>query len=97
MCNRPPADYQPTQVRPSRLRCVSKVHFMSMAKGFTQPLGESEQAERPEESYTSEQLEKGHRMMASIRQAGVLAAERIRRKEALKHLAALPCATRFIN
>jgi hypothetical protein len=59
--------------------------------------GESEQSETPEEPYTPEQLEKGRRMMARIQQAAVLAAARLREKEALERLAALPPATRFIN
>jgi len=68
-----------------------------MAKGLTQSLDEFEQTETPEESYTPEQLEKGERMLARIREAGILAAERIRQKEALQQLATLPCATRFVN
>jgi len=67
-----------------------------MATGLKQPLGESEQAETPEELYSPEQLEKRQRMLVRIRQAGILAAERIRRKEALQQLAVLPCATWFI-
>jgi hypothetical protein len=65
-----------------------------MAKRSTQLLGEPEM---PEESFTPEQLEKGQRILVRIRQAGILAAERIRQKEALQQLAALPCATPFIN
>jgi len=48
-----------------------------MAKRLTQSLDEFEQTETPEESYTPEQLEKGQRILVRIRQAGILAAERI--------------------
>jgi hypothetical protein len=68
-----------------------------MAKLLPQRPGESGNSEAPEESYTPEQLEKGRRMMARIEQAAVLAAKRIREKEALERLAALPAATPFIN
>ena len=49
--------------------CRTKVYFVSMAKGLTQSLDEFEQTETPEESYTPEQLEKGQRMLARIREA----------------------------
>jgi hypothetical protein len=70
---------------------------MSMAKLLPQRANRSEQPEGPEEPYTPEQLEKGRRTMTRIRQAALLAAARLREKEALERLAALPPATRFIN
>jgi hypothetical protein len=77
--------------------CVTTVYSMSMPKLLPNQPGESEQPEAPEESYTPEQLEKGRRMMARIQQAAVLAAARLREKEALERLASSPPASRFIN
>jgi hypothetical protein len=57
----------------------------------------SESPETPEEFYTPEQLEWGRRFMVRLRQAAVLARERLREKEAQERLAALPPASRFIN
>ena len=48
-----------------------------------------------EKVYTPEQLEKGRRIMARLRQAAILARERIREEEAQKRLAALPPAIAF--
>jgi hypothetical protein len=67
-----------------------------MAK-LLEPQSESQQPEKQEKVWTPEQLEKGRRMMARMRQAAILAAQRIREKEAQERLAALPPATPFIN
>jgi len=48
-----------------------------------------------EKVYTPEQLEKGRRFMVRLRQAAILARERIREEEIQKRLAALPPATAF--
>jgi hypothetical protein len=62
-----------------------------------EPQGVSDQPEKPEQVWTPEQLEKGRRFMVRLRQAAILARERILEKEAQARLAALPPATPFIN